>query len=59
MDIGPKFVQNIKLVEHIVRGTSPLVRQPRLPLIGAEEALVRKVTETGLKTRPDLTKYGF
>lgn len=59
MDIGPKFVQNIKLVEHIVRGTSPLVRQPRLPLIGAEEAHVRKVTETGLKNRPNLARYGF
>jgi 4-hydroxy-tetrahydrodipicolinate synthase len=59
MDIGPKFVQNIKLVEHIVRGTSPLVRQPRLPLIAAEEAHVRKVTETGLKNRPNLARYGF
>jgi dihydrodipicolinate synthase/N-acetylneuraminate lyase len=57
MDIGPKFVQNIKLVEHIVRGTSPVTRAPRLPLVGAEEALVRSVTETGLRTRPDLSKY--
>jgi 4-hydroxy-tetrahydrodipicolinate synthase len=59
MDIGPKFVQNIKLVEHIVRGTSPVVRQPRLPLIGTEEAHVRAVTEAGLRTRPDLARYGF
>ncbi|MDO8359579.1 MAG: dihydrodipicolinate synthase family protein [Devosia sp.] len=59
MDIGPKFVQNIKLVEHIVRGTSPVVRQPRLPLVGAEEAHVRAVTEAGLRTRPDLSKYGL
>jgi 4-hydroxy-tetrahydrodipicolinate synthase len=59
MDIGPKFVQNIKLVEHIVRGTSPVVRQPRLPLVGAEEANVRAVTEAGLRTRPDLSKYGL
>ena len=59
MDIGPKFVQNIKLVESIVRGTSPVTRAPRLPLVGAEEAYVRAVTEAGLKTRPDLSKYGF
>lgn len=59
MDIGPKFVQNIKLVEAIVRGTSPVTRAPRLPLVGAEEAHVRAVTEAGLKTRPDLSKYGL
>ena len=59
MDIGPKFVQNIKLVEAIVRGTSPVTRAPRLPLVGAEEAQVRAITEAGLKTRPDLSKYGF
>lgn len=59
MDIGPKFVQNIKLVEHIVRGTSPVTRAPRLPLVGAEEALVRSVTETGLRTRPNLAKYAL
>ena len=59
MDIGPKFVQNIKLVEHIVRGTSPVTRAPRLALIGDEEAHVRAVTEAGLRSRPDLTKYGL
>lgn len=59
MDIGPKFVQNIKLVEHIVRGTSPVTRAPRLPLVGAEDAHVRAVTAAGLQTRPDLAKYGF
>ncbi|WEX10551.1 dihydrodipicolinate synthase family protein [Chelativorans sp. AA-79] len=59
LDIGPKFVQKIKLCEHIVRGTSPAVRQPRLQLVGQEEAEVRAVVETGLKNRPDLSKYGF
>lgn len=52
-------MQNIKLVENIVRGTSPVTRAPRLPLVGAEEAHVRAVTEAGLKRRPDLSKYGF
>jgi len=59
MDIGPKFVQNIKLVEHVVRGTSPIVRQPRLELVGAEAAHVRAVATQGLSTRPDLGKYGL
>lgn len=58
MDIGPKFVQNIKLVEHVVRGTSPVTRAPRLPLPAAEEAHVRAIAEEGLRTRPDLGKYG-
>jgi dihydrodipicolinate synthase/N-acetylneuraminate lyase len=59
LDIGPKFVQNIKLAEAIVRGTSPVVRQPRLQLVGEEEKSVRSIVETGLKNRPDLSKYGF
>lgn len=59
LDIGPKFVQNIKLCEAIVRGTSPVVRQPRLELVGDEAKAIRAVVEQGLKTRPDLAKYGF
>jgi 4-hydroxy-tetrahydrodipicolinate synthase len=58
MDIGPRFVQNIKLVEHIVRGTSPVTRAPRLPLSATDAAKVRSITEEGLRTRPDLSKYG-
>jgi 1-pyrroline-4-hydroxy-2-carboxylate deaminase len=59
MDIGPKFVQNIKLVEHLVRGTSTVTRAPRLPLVGTELAHVTAVTEAGLRTRPDLAKYAL
>lgn len=59
LDIGPKFVQKIKLCEAIVRGTSPVVRQPRLQLVGAEQEAVRAVVEAGLKTRPDLSKYAL
>ncbi|SOE50780.1 1-pyrroline-4-hydroxy-2-carboxylate deaminase [plant metagenome] len=58
LDIGAKFVQKIKLAEHIVRGTSPVVRAPRLALAGEEEKAVRAIVETGLKNRPDLSKYG-
>lgn len=59
LDIGAKFVHNIKLAEHIVRGTSPVMRAPRLELVGAEAAHIRAVVEEGLKNRPNLAKYGF
>jgi 1-pyrroline-4-hydroxy-2-carboxylate deaminase len=58
LDIGPKFVQQIKLCENIVRGTSPVVRQPRLQPIGDEEAYVRKVVERALASRLNLEKHG-
>ncbi|WP_414902273.1 dihydrodipicolinate synthase family protein [Sphingomonas flavalba] len=59
LDIGPKFVQKIKLAEHAVRGTSPVVRAPRYPLVGDEEAQALAIIKRGLENRPDLTKYGF
>ena len=59
LDIGAKFVHNIKLCEAIVRGTSPVMRAPRLELVGAEEAHIRAVVAEGLQNRPDLAKYGF
>ena len=59
LDIGPKFVQKIKLCEAMVRGTNPMTRAPRLPLVGEEEATVRKIIERGMANRPDLAKYGF
>lgn len=58
LDVSIKFVQNIKLVEHIVRGTSITVRAPRLPLVGAEEQHVRDVVAKALAKRPDLSAYG-
>ncbi len=58
MDIGPRFVQNIKLVEHLVRGTSPVTRAPRLRLSLAEAARVRAITEEALRNRLDLARYG-
>ena len=32
---------------------------PRLPLSAADEVMVRSIAEAGLRTRPDLSKYGF
>jgi 4-hydroxy-tetrahydrodipicolinate synthase len=54
LDIGPRFVQQIKLVEHLVRGTSPVVRQPRLELVGEESARIRRLVEASLEHRPVL-----
>lgn len=59
LDIGPKFVQKIKLAEHIVRGTSPVVRAPRYRLAGREDEEARAIIKRGLENRPDLSKYGF
>ena len=56
LDVSLRFVQNIKLVEHLVRGTSPAVRAPRLELIGAEKAAVEAVVAAALKNRPQLPK---
>lgn len=59
LDIGPKFVQKIKLAEHIVRGTSPTVRAPRRPLNGKEYDDACAIIQRGMANRPDLAKYGF
>jgi len=52
LDIGPKFVQQIKLVEEIMGVGSARVRSPRLPLDAAGESHVRKVVEQALVNRP-------
>ncbi len=54
LDVSARFVQNIKLAEHMVRGTSTTVRAPRLELAGEEKAAVEAVVAAALKTRPDL-----
>jgi 1-pyrroline-4-hydroxy-2-carboxylate deaminase len=57
LDFSTKFVQNIKLVEHVARGTSSTVRQPRLELASAEREQVLAIVEKALTTRPDLDRY--
>ncbi len=59
LDVSQRFVQNIKLTEHMVRGTSTTVRAPRLELAGEEKRQVEAVVAAALKTRPDLAQYGF
>ena len=54
LDIGPKFVHQIKLVEALVGVGSARVRRPRLPLTGRELSHVEQVVEQALANRPVL-----
>jgi len=59
LDVSHRFVQNIKVVENMVRGTSTTVRAPRLALDGEELAKVMEIVKAALETQPDLAKYGL
>ena len=59
LDVSNRFVQNIKLAEHLVRGTAPTVRAPRLELAGEELARVESIVSAALAKRPDLALYGL
>ena len=52
LDIGPKFVQQIKLVEEITAVGSARVRSPRLSLSENEARHVRQTVEHALVNRP-------
>lgn len=54
LDIGPKFVQQIKLVEELIGVGSARVRSPRLSLNEVETEHVRSIVEQALATRPTL-----
>ena len=54
LDIGPKFVQQIKLVEEILGLGSARVRSPRLALTDAESNYVREIVDQALENRPRL-----
>lgn len=54
LDIGPKFVQQIKLVEEIMGLGSARVRSPRLSLSDADAQYVREIVERALENRPQL-----
>ena len=59
LDINPKLVQNIKLAESLLDIGSENVRLPRKPLSGLEREAVLNIINTGIKNRPDLSKYNF
>jgi 4-hydroxy-tetrahydrodipicolinate synthase len=52
LDIGPKFVQQIKLVEALMGVGSARVRAPRLQLAEKDAARVEQVLQTALASRP-------
>jgi 4-hydroxy-tetrahydrodipicolinate synthase len=57
LDINTKLVQNIKLAEVATGIGTENVREPRLPLVGAERERVLAIINNGLKTRPTLPDY--
>mgnify|MGYP001555497341 FL=1 len=52
LDIGPKFIQQIKLVEELMGVGSATVRSPRLALSEPEALRVSKIVEEALANRP-------
>ncbi len=54
LDIGPKFVQQIKLVEALMGVGSAKVRAPRLQLSEKEATAVEKILADALQNRPQL-----
>jgi len=54
LDIGPKFVQQIKLVESLMGLGSARVRPPRLQLTNQEAERVEKLLQEALDSRPSL-----
>ena len=56
LDVSTYLVQNLKLVEALVTGTTETVRAPRLPLEGARRAEVEKLVAEALANRPLLAK---
>ena len=54
LDVVPKFVQLIKLVQQEVGMGSERVRPPRLPVVGTERDAVLALIHTHLTKRPSL-----
>jgi 4-hydroxy-tetrahydrodipicolinate synthase len=54
LDVGPKFVQQIKLVEALMGVGSARVRGPRLQLTEAEASRVEQVLADALEARPSV-----
>jgi len=57
LDINTKLVQNIKLAEVATRIGTENVREPRLPLAGAERKKVLGIIDQAMKDRPLLPDY--
>ena len=57
LDISTKFVQNIKLAEVATGLGTEFLREPRLPLVGAEREKVRQIINEAIATRPVLPVF--
>ena len=57
LDISTKFVQNIKLAEVATGLGTEFLREPRLPLVGAEREKVRQIINAAIATRPVLPVF--
>jgi 4-hydroxy-tetrahydrodipicolinate synthase len=57
LDIHPKLVQNIKLAAAKMGIGSEYVREPRLPLHGAEREKVLAIIDQAIATQPELPDY--
>ena len=57
LDINTKLVQNIKLAEAATGLGTEIVREPRLPLTGAERDKVLDIITSCLANRPKLPEY--
>ena len=53
LDVSTKLVQNLKLIDVFVGVGSEHMRRPRLPLIGAERAVIEAIVAKALATRPE------
>lgn len=56
LDVSTYLVQNLKLVEALVIGTTERVRAPRLPLEGEQRAKVERLVREAVATRPALVE---
>ncbi len=52
LDVGPKFVQQIKLVESLMGVGSARVRAPRQQLVESEASAIEAILATALENRP-------
>jgi 4-hydroxy-tetrahydrodipicolinate synthase len=57
LDTKPKLVQYLKLTMQLTGLGSERVRPPRLPLIGDERAMVERLVQHAIATRPELPDY--
>lgn len=56
LDVDVKLVQYIKLANQLTGQGGEWVRSPRLTLVGEERERIETLIQTGIRTRPDLSR---